>query len=84
LGIVTLLSTPTATTVAAAVIAIEARYRINSDATGPKRGSASGAGVMSSRSFDSTSATASTPAYHLGDNSLAEEQTKKRGRGCDS
>jgi len=61
---VTLLSTPTATTVAAAVIAIEARYRTNSDATGPKSGSASGAGVMSCRSFDSTSATASTPAKH--------------------
>src|ERR1700754_86737 len=29
---------------------------------------------MSCRSFDSTSANASTPAWHLGDNSLAEEQ----------
>src|SRR6218665_2427043 len=53
LGIVTLVSTPTATTVAKAVMVNDARYRNIPDAAGLIRGSASVTASMSRRLFTS-------------------------------
>jgi hypothetical protein len=75
LGMVTLLSTPIATTVAAAVIAIEARQRNDSNATGPKRGVGIWCrfDVLPQLRFNIGHRFNSCPA--LGGNSSAEEQT---------